>query len=63
MSMSMLYGPLGDSTAEVVPPAFPYNVTFRQVCFTLWCHVFVLLHIESGYEIVVSQYGERVRVF
>lgn len=31
MSMSMLYGPLGDSTADVTPPAFPYNVTFKQV--------------------------------
>lgn len=32
MSMSMLYGPLGDSTADVTPPVFPYNVTFKQVC-------------------------------
>lgn len=31
MSMTMLYGPLGDSTSEVTPPVFPFNVTFKQV--------------------------------
>ncbi|KAL4710753.1 hypothetical protein ACJJTC_004398 [Scirpophaga incertulas] len=29
-SMSMLYGPLGDSSLSVAPPTFPYNVTFKQ---------------------------------
>lgn len=31
MSMSILYGALGDPAAEATPPLFPYNVTFKQV--------------------------------
>lgn len=38
MSMSMLYGPLGNSTADVQPPAFPYNVTFKQVSYIKFTH-------------------------
>lgn len=33
MSMSMLYGPLGDQIAGMPLPSFPYNVTFKQVSF------------------------------
>ncbi|KPI91541.1 putative methyltransferase bin3 [Papilio xuthus] len=29
MSMSVLFGPL-DNTTEVAPPVFPYNITFKQ---------------------------------
>lgn len=31
MSMSMLYGPLGDGAVETIPLSFPYNVVFKQV--------------------------------
>lgn len=31
MSMSMLFGPIGDMAADDTPPSFPYNVTFKQV--------------------------------
>lgn len=48
MSMSMLYGPLGDSTSEVTPPAFPYNVTFKQVCVFISASGVILFRAYNG---------------
>lgn len=33
MSMSMLFGPLGAMRDNVSLPAFPYNISFKQVSF------------------------------
>lgn len=61
MSMSMLYGPLGDPGAEASPPAFPYNVTFKQVSFT---NIYKIFHMISdskiGCELVVCRDTNKI---
>lgn len=57
MSMTLLYGPLGDSTAEMTPPAFPYNVTFKQVCFysdVILLEFIELLHYMKHYLLMLK---------
>lgn len=42
MSMSILFGPLGDPAAKASPPTFPYNVTFKQVSYLLLVIVYLI---------------------
>lgn len=40
MSMSVLFGPL-DNTTEAAPPVFPYNITFKQVNIILYSFLYL----------------------
>lgn len=53
MSMSILYGALGDPAAEATPPLFPYNVTFKQVINL----VFISLNYLVYRNILLARFG------